>query len=86
MFNILTSFLAGLLSTTFLFILSVIIALGIKTLNLIIKDLAVQNKASLTKPKKPSSPKRKRQKPPVPQRSIEIDPSEIDRIYVKKSS
>ena len=86
MFNILSSFLVGFLSTAFLFIMSVIIVLGIKTLLIMIKDLAVQNTPPVAENKKPSPPKRKKRKVISPQRSIEIDPSQIDRIYVKKSS
>ena len=38
-------------------------------------------------PKKPSSPSRKRRrKKPVPVRSVEINPDEVDRIYVRKIS
>ena len=84
MFNLLSSFLAGFLSTAFLFVLSVIIALGIKTLDLLIKELAEEKPSPESKPKKARH--KKRRKKTAPQRSIEIDPSQIDRIYVKKSS
>ena len=84
MFNLLSSFLAGFLSTAFLFVISVIIALGIKTLDLLIKELAEEKPSPESKPKK--ARRKKRRKTTAPQRSIEIDPSQIDRIYVKKSS
>ncbi len=90
--NFALSFFLGLICTLFLFVLSVIITLGIKYLYLMRLDLLKnQTLAQLgkktTAPKKPSSPKKpKTQKPPNVVRSIEIDPENIDKIYVKKSS
>ena len=84
--NILSSFITGFLSTAFLFAISVILVLGVKALYLAIKDFFAQKTPPETEIKKPPAPRRKRRKTPAPQRSIEIDPSEIDRIYVKKSS
>ena len=84
---LLSSFLAGFFSTVFLFILSVILVLGVKSLQTLIKEFFTKPQPSEQEIKKqPPSPKRKKRKAPSPQRSIEIDPSEIDRIYVKKSS
>ncbi len=65
--------------------MSIIVVLGARVLLLMVKDLLAQNSPPEKLAKKPSTPKRKR-KAISPQRSIEIDPSEIDRIYVKKSS
>ena len=65
--------------------MSIIVVLGARVLLLMVKDLLVQTSPPEKLAKKPSTPKRKR-KAISPQRSIEIDPSEIDRIYVKKSS
>lgn len=85
--NILSSFFVDFLSTSFLFVLSLIIVLGVKYLRLIIKDLLVQDTTPEEPDKKPSPVrKRKKRKPKHDKRSIEIDPSEIDRIFVKKSS
>ncbi|MBO7149432.1 MAG: hypothetical protein J6V71_00905 [Clostridia bacterium] len=85
--NILSSFLVGFLSTSFLFVLSLIMVLGVKYLHLIIKDLLAQDTPPEEMGKKPSpARKRKKHKPKHDKRSIEIDPSEIDKIFVKKSS
>ena len=86
MINLLSSFLVGFLSTAFLFVLSIIIVLGVKYLLIIIKSFTVKDLPKTNENKKPSSYKRKKRKAPTPQRSIEIDPSQVDRIYVKKSS
>ena len=85
MINLLSSFLVGFLSTAFLFVLSIIIVLGVKYLLIIIKSFTVKDLPKTSENKKPSY-KRKKRKAPTPQRSIEIDPSQVDRIYVKKSS
>ncbi len=86
MINLLSSFLVGFLSTAFLFVLSIIIVLGVKYLLIIIKSFTVKDAPMKSENKKPSSYKRKKRKAISPQRSIEIDPSQVDRIYVKKSS
>ncbi len=88
MFNILSSFFVGFLCTAFLFVLSIILTLGIKSLFLLVKDFLDKRTIKQTREeiKQPAPPKRKKRKVSNIQRSIEIDPSEIDRIYVKKSS
>lgn len=84
--NFLTSFLTGLTCTLFLLVLSVILVLGVKMLFLIIADLKPSSQAP-TPPKKRVR-KKVNSKPQQAKvvRSIEIDPSQIDQIYVKKSS
>ncbi len=85
--NILSSFLIGFLSTSLLFVLSLIVVLGVKYLLLIVKEIAERNCLHPQEnPKTPRSHKRKKHKPSNEKRSIEIDASQIDRIYVKKSS
>ena len=86
MINLLSSFLVGFLSTAFLFVLSIIIVLGVKYLLILIKSFTVKDLPKTSENKNPSSYKRKKRKVLTPQRSIEIDPSQVDRIYVKKSS
>ena len=91
--NFASSFLLGLVCTLFLLILSVIITLGVKMLFLMHFDFAKpkavskQVKPSTAKTKKPS-PKNTAKPKPIPKaiRSIEIDPEQIDKIYVKKTS
>lgn len=87
----LTNFILGFLSTCGAFMLSLLIVVGGKM-------LVISFRESL--PKKPTQPTQqapkkvkviKRRKKPVapipkPIRSIEIDPEQIDKIYVKKSS
>ena len=87
MFNLLSNFLVGFSCTFFLLIISVIIALSIKAIYLTAKDLSRNQPPP---PQKAQTPKKKyRKKPKAPSgviRSVEIDPNEIDKIYVKKSS
>ncbi len=85
MFNLLSNFFVGLSCTFFLFILSVIIALSIKVIYLTAQDLKKQSPSIETE-----KPRKKRTKKPKSQsgvvHSVEIDPTKIDKIYVKKSS
>ena len=83
--NLLSSFLAGLLSTSFLFVLSFILVFGVKYLSLIIKEILEHNSSKVPPTHSPPQRKRKKRKART-QRSIEIDPNQIDKIYVKKSS
>ena len=87
MYNLLSSFLVGFSCTFFLFILSVIIALSIKVICLTAKDLSQNQNNPIPNEQKL---KKKRLKKPKNQsgviRSVEIDPNQIDKIYVKKSS
>ena len=92
--NLLVSFFNGLLSTLFLFILSGVIVIGAKTIQLYLKEFFP--KAEITPPpiEQPppqvaTTPKKKttRKKPSKTSaviKSIEIDPKQVDRIYVKK--
>ena len=93
MLNILSSFIIDFLCTAFLFVLSIIIVLGVKTLLLMLKDFAPSKNLeteivpATISPKKPKRKRhsRKVNKPSI-SRSIEIDPNSVDKIYVKKSS
>ena len=88
MFNLLSNFFVGFSCTFFLLIISVIIALSIKAIYLTAKDLSQSKNFSI--PKEQPLPKKKRSKKPKSQsgviHSVEIDPTKIDKIYVKKSS
>ena len=85
------SFFSGLLCLFSLFALSVLIVLGTKIIYLYIKQYFPKAPIKTIAParKEPSPTKRKRTPrtiKSVPVRTIEIDPNEVDRIYVKKSS
>ena len=91
--NFASSFLLGLVCTLFLLILSVIITLGVKMLFLMYFDFAkTKESPKQTTPTKAKSKDMSPKKPPKPKpipkaiRSIEIDPEQIDKIYVKKTS
>lgn len=85
------TFLDGFLCTAFLFIVCFLSVIGGKTVYLAIKRYLPQKpEPAVEPPKQETNPKPKRRKPrnkkPAAVRSIEIDPNEIDKIYVKKSS
>ena len=82
--NFALNFFLGLICTLAIFVLSIIITLGIKTLSLICLDLAKKSKN--TQPKKAPAHKKPKQSSSKVIRSIEIDPEQIDKIYVKKTS
>ena len=90
--NFASNFFLGLICTLFLFVLSVIITLGVKTLLLVYLDFEKTPEPSkepkpLTQKSKQTAPKKSR-RPKSPSkvvRSIEIDPEQIDKIYVKKT-
>lgn len=85
------SFFLGIICTLFLFVLSVIITLGVKSLylmrlDLLKKQLSAQSDKQPTAPAKTSAPKKsKTQTSKKTVKSIEIDPEIVDKIYVKKS-
>ncbi len=84
--NTLTNFLLGLLCVGGLFVLCLLVVLGGKMLALSFKEKFFAKKVA--PPPKPQTVKR-RKKPstiPKPVRSIEIDPDQVDKIYVKKIS
>ena len=87
MLNLLSNFLVGFACTLFLFVLSVIIALSIKAIYLSVKEISQRQ---YTQTEKEQTPKTKRTRTPKKTtgviRSVEIDPNQIDKIYVKKSS
>ena len=82
--NIFPSMLTGLICTAGLFLLSCLIVVSAKSLIYNLKKYFPEKQAE-QKPQ-PNPPKKmpKRKAPTI--RSIEIDPTQIDRIYVKKSS
>ena len=83
--NILTSFVGDFLCTAFLFTLCLLITLGCKLIIIAVKTkFQKQQPPPQKEPQKPKTPKPK--KKPSTVRSIEIDPEEIDRIYVRKIS
>ena len=80
------SFFSGILCLSGLFIISLVIVVGFRTIEFFIKEHFLVNPTSVEKPP-PRTIKRKRKKSyPSPVRSIEIDPQEVDRIYVKKAN
>ena len=86
--NLFVNFFTGLLTTILLFCFCFFIVVGAKSLQVFLQYKLLKNtKASPpTPPKKPkTSPKPKKSTPKVI-KSIEIDPMEIDKIYVKKVS
>ena len=85
------SFFSGLLSLFSLFALSVLIVLGAKIIYLHVKQYFPKDQALPVAPAiKPKAQTNRKRTPrtikSVPVRTIEIDPNEVDRIYVKKSS
>ncbi len=83
--NSIANFLLGLLCTGGLFILCFLVVVGAKMVTLSFKEKFIHKS-----PPQPKATVIKRQKrtpsPPKPVRSIEIDPEQVDRIYVKKIS
>lgn len=80
--NIPSSLFLGPLFLVAFFIASVVIVAGIKILYLYFKREPVR-----LKPERVKKPKTVKPTPPQkPIRSIEINPDEVDRIYVKKIS
>lgn len=97
--NLLSSFLPGLGLTILLFAACFIAVVGVKTVFFSVKDIVSRYKsaekpaeksAEQVKPAvKPTQAAKRRvykRRIPRPERSIEINPNEIDRIYVRRSS
>ena len=80
--NIPVSLFLGPLFLVLFFILCLVLVAGIKLLYYYFKPSPEKLKPESPKPKKPKTVK----EPPKPIRSIEINPDEIDKIYVKKAS
>jgi len=70
-------FSTGILSVLVLFLLSFVLGAGLRAVFLALKVLL--------KKQKPKKPRVKNPRPQPSFKSIEIDPEEIDRIYVKKT-
>ena len=79
---LLVPFFTGLLLVAFLFALSFFIVVFLKWAYLKMLDLFPKKK-TISKPPEKKAPRKINRKPV---RSIEINPDEIDRIYVKKIS
>ena len=78
-------FLTDFLYTILFFIVSYAIVVVTKAVCLAIKEkyfTELEQEVAQPKPRK----KQKRKETPKPVRSIEIDPEQVERIYVKKSS
>ncbi len=80
------SFSLGMFGVLILFFISLVIVFLAKTLILTIQKYAPKKTVIQEEPPKPAPPKREKppKSPPVI-RTIEIDPSQVDRIYVKKA-
>ncbi|MBE5754032.1 MAG: hypothetical protein E7340_01670 [Clostridiales bacterium] len=81
------SFSLGMFGVLILFFISLVIVFLAKLLILTIKKNTAKNPVvQEAPPQKPAQPKREKppKSPPVI-RTIEIDPSQVDRIYVKKA-
>ena len=88
---LLAGFVSDFLATFCLFVSCTLIVFGTKFVFLVIKEYLPKNEISIPEEnKKPLPHQKKRAKvyssSIKPIRSIEIDPTKIDRIYVKKSS
>ena len=85
--NFISNFFLGFICTLFLLILSVIITLGLKTLGWLYLERSKKTQPTQQVKKSSAANKSKPQKAPSNiVRSIEIDPEQIDKIYVKKTS
>lgn len=80
------SFSLGMFGVLILFFSSCVMVFLAKSLILTLKKYAPKKAVQEEPPKKPAPPKREKppKSPPVI-RTIEIDPSQVDRIYVKKA-
>ena len=83
------SFTLGFICTCALFAFSFLTVIGFKTVVIYLKKFLPQQNITATPQEKPKRHRKKRKteqpKPTTPVRSIEIDPQQIDRIYVKKT-
>ena len=80
------SFLLGLFISSLLFLACALIVIGAKTVIIAISLKYLKREPEPTPVVKKARKRTVSKKPPTPFRSIEINPEEIDRIYVKKSS
>lgn len=80
--NLLISFFGGLLATAFLFAISFFTVIGVKKAYYKILE-TFPKKHAISKKEKQEQPAPRKKRAPI--RSIEINPEEIDRIYVKKT-
>ena len=83
---LLVPFFGGLLLVGFLFVLSFCTVIGIKSLYYKILELFPKKSMIKSTPTPIEQPKKSPNKKRRQIRSIEINPDEIDRIYVKKIS
>ena len=85
MSNFQTTFTLDLLHTIGLFVLCFFAVVIAKAIIFLIKTLMPAKTHATIQPQQTKTIKKPRVKKPTPVRSIEIDPLEIDRIYVRKS-
>ncbi len=86
--NVFVNFLLGLLCTGGLFALCVLVVVGGKVIYLALKERFFPNPEQADEPPQAPVTKRRKKSKSISTggRSIEIDASEVDRIYVKKIS
>ena len=80
------SFLNGFIYTATLFLLCLVFVVGVKAIIVSVRLKLNKHETPKQASKPIEKPKKQPPKPIKPIRSIEINPEEIDRIYVKKSS
>ena len=86
MYNLLNSAVFGPLFLILLFALCTILVVGVKVVFYNLKTLFIQPVVVEQEVVKRKKPRPRKPKPKTPERSIEINPNEIDKIYVKKVS
>ena len=84
-----SSFVTGFCCLTLLFVVSVVLVLGVKYTFSALSKLFSEDESANTTPVQKVRRRRRKKAPvnppqPLAVRSIEINPEEIDRIYVKK--
>ena len=85
MFNLLSSAVFGPLFLVLLFVFCALLVIGAKVVYLAIKKY-FEKPVAVSKPPKKRKARTIKPKSTSPVRSIEINPDEIDKIYVKKVS
>lgn len=80
------SYILGPLFLIFILAFVVVTIVGVKTVLRACKERVFSSKKLEEPPKPPVPPKTVKTKKPRQIRSIEINPDDVDRIYVKKSS
>lgn len=86
MISFLLSPVGGFFATLCIFLLSLFLVLGVRSMREFIISRIPKKKAPIPPLKEEKSKPARTKKTPSAVRSIEINPDEIDRIYVKKIS